>query len=82
MPGVLLALVAASRNSRGQDKQDRKPARRRPAKAQETAFRWVAFALAIVAGIVEAQWTIRLERNLKDTSWSAAQGDLLPTQPK
>jgi hypothetical protein len=56
MPGVLLALVAASRNSRGQDKQDRKPARRRPAKAQETAFRWVAFALAIVAGFVEAQW--------------------------
>jgi len=49
---------------------------------QETAFRWVAFALAIVAGIVEAQWTIRLGRNLKDTSWAAAQGDPLPPLPK
>jgi hypothetical protein len=32
MPGVLLAVVAASRKSGDQGKQDRKPARGRPAK--------------------------------------------------
>jgi hypothetical protein len=36
---------------------------------QETAFRWVAFALAIAAGIVEAWWTFRLRaHNPKETS--------------
>lgn len=35
---------------------------------QETAFRWVAFALAIAAGIVEAGWTLRLRAsNQKET---------------
>jgi hypothetical protein len=32
MPGVLLAAVAASRKRRDQGKQDRKPARGRPAR--------------------------------------------------
>lgn len=37
---------------------------------QETAFRWVAFALAISAGIVEAGWTFRLRApNQEEPSW-------------
>jgi hypothetical protein len=40
---------------------------------QETAFRWVAFALAIAAGMVEAGWTFRLRaRNQKETSGEKA----------
>jgi len=36
---------------------------------QETAFRWVAFALAIAAGIVEAWWTFSLRaRDQEETS--------------
>jgi hypothetical protein len=37
---------------------------------RETAFRWVAFALAITAGLVEAGWTFRLRaRDQDEASW-------------
>jgi hypothetical protein len=47
---------------------------------QETVFRWVAFALAIAAGTVEAWWTFRLRARPKKVWFRPEAGRFIPTE--